>query len=88
MGKQTLHQGDYANATRRVGQATQAVNQVSNGLNTNDQHLQVQHVQQIFHLYQEITALVQSYGQMASHDLQEFNQVAVNIQKTDQEASQ
>lgn len=86
MVQQHLDSADFHASTQKVGQVTAAVNHVKNGLNTNDQHLRANHIQKVFELYGELTTLVQAYGQMVAHDLQEFNQVGVNIKQTDEDA--
>ncbi|MDR0299534.1 MAG: hypothetical protein LBI13_05560, partial [Streptococcaceae bacterium] len=61
---------------------------VRNGLDTNDAHLKLDQIQTIFQIYDDLSKLVASYGDMVAHDLGEFKQVAINIQNTDREASQ
>ena len=69
-----------------VGKIAEKVAGISNGLNTNDAHLKVSRIQEIFQIYDDLTKLVSSYGDMAKHDVVEFSQVSVNIETTDKEA--
>ncbi|MCL2113910.1 MAG: hypothetical protein FWH31_08120 [Streptococcaceae bacterium] len=88
MSQQKLDSGGYETVTMHVGKIASEVSGVRNGLDTNNAHLKVSHIKTIFQIYDDLSKLVASYGEMAEHDLQEFRQVGVNIQKTDQEASQ
>lgn len=86
MVQQQLNGSTFHATTHKVGQATAAVNNIKNGLNTNETHLRANHIKNIFELYSELTILVQAYGQMVAHDLKEFDQVGVNIKQTDEDA--
>lgn len=86
MGKQELDSASYETVAMNVGKIASSVANVKNGLNTDDGNLKVHHIQQIFNLYNELTTLVSTYGQMVTHDLKEFEQIGVNIQKTDEDA--
>ena len=83
-----LDNGGYETVTTTVGTIASEVSGVHNGLNTNDAHLKVNHIQTIFEIYDDLSKLIASYGAMAEHDLQEFRQIGVNIEQTDAEASQ
>jgi hypothetical protein len=88
MGQQVGNDsGTYENETMSVGKIVAKVAGISNGLDTNDAHLKVDKIHTIFKIYDELTNLMRSYGEMAAHDLQEFQQVGVNIKNTDKEAS-
>ncbi|MCR3761157.1 hypothetical protein KYB31_19465, partial [Clostridium felsineum] len=69
-----------------VGKIAAKVAGVRNGLDTKDDHLKVDKIQTIFKIYDDLTKLVSSYGEMAAHDLKEFNQIGINIEKTDEES--
>lgn len=70
-----------------VGKIAAKVAGVRNGLDTNDEHLKVDKIHTIFKIYDELTKLVSSYGEMAAHDLVEFRQLGVNIKNTDAEGA-
>ncbi|MDR0299289.1 MAG: hypothetical protein LBI13_04315 [Streptococcaceae bacterium] len=86
MAQQKLDISGYENETSNVGGIAKSVAGVRNGLDTSDAHLKVSHIQTIFQIYDDLSKLVASYGEMAEHDLEEFRQIGVNIQKTDEEA--
>lgn len=88
MAQQALDSGGYETVTMKVGQIASEVAGVRNGLNNSKSHLKVTHTQTIFDIYNDLSKLVALYGEMVSRDLSEFRQVGVNIQKTDEEASQ
>lgn len=86
MGQVANDSGRYETETMSVGKIAAKVAGVGNGLDTNDAHLKVDKIHTIFKIYDDLTNLVRSYGEMATHDLEEFRQVGANIEKTDKEA--
>ncbi|MEG1487790.1 hypothetical protein [Lactococcus sp.] len=87
MSHQELDKSGYETVTMNVGKIASEVANVHNGLNTSDSHLKVDHIKTIFKIYDDLSKLIASYGDMVVEDLEEFRQVAVNIEQTDAEAS-
>jgi len=87
MGKIANDSKGFDTVTKNVGQCASEVAGVRNGLSTSDAHLRVDTIKTIFHIYDDLSKLVSKYGEMMQHDLEEFRQVGVNIQKTDSEVS-
>jgi len=86
MGKVANDSVQYKIELMGVEKSAAKVAGIRNGLDTNDEHLKVDKIHTIFKIYDDITKLVSSYGEMAAHDLKEFRQVGVNIENTDKEA--
>ncbi|URZ08860.1 hypothetical protein [Clostridium felsineum] len=70
-----------------IGKITKKVAGVRNGLDTKDDHLKVDKIHTIFKIYDDLTKLVSSYGEMAEHDLKEFRQLSINIENTDNQGA-
>ncbi|WP_179393816.1 hypothetical protein [Lacticaseibacillus absianus] len=88
MGKIGTNHTDYLTKNRQVGQMAAAVAGVKNGLNKTATNLRVNQMTTLFDLYDQLTQLVVSYGEMAVHDLAEFKKVSVHIQEDDKAAGQ
>ncbi|AAK81625.1 hypothetical protein BJV85_000195 [Clostridium acetobutylicum] len=71
----------------KVGKIASKVAGVRNGLDNKYDHLKVDKIHTIFKIYDDLTKLVSSYGEMAAHDLKEFRQLGVNIENTDNQGA-
>ena len=77
----------HKNEIISVGKIAAKVAGVRNGLDTKTDHLKVDKIHTIFKIYDDLTKLVSSYGEMAAHDLKEFRQLGINIENTDAEGA-
>ncbi|MDR2833705.1 MAG: hypothetical protein LBV67_08325 [Streptococcaceae bacterium] len=87
MVKNAIDSSGFESVTGNVRKSAAKVAGVRNGLSTNDAHLKVEKIETIFHLYDDLSKLISSYGRMVEHDVEEFQQLGRNMKKTDMEAS-